>query len=94
MSLVTSIAYVESIDSFESGLGGILVRLQGICDIGNGDRIETNNDTMFNVESCEFVEDLFDSFTLAWLTLMLPSGPLPVKLEKTLLTMEMIQIWG
>ena len=84
MSLVRSIAYVESIDGFEKGLGGILVRLQGVCDIANGDRVETSNETMFRVESCEHVDDLFDSFTLVSVTLMLPSGPLPVRLEKTL----------
>ena len=85
MSLTKSNAYVESIDGFEQGLGGILIRLQGVCDVWKDDRIETPNGTMYHVESFEAVEDLFESYTLVWITVMLPSGPLPVKLDESLL---------
>ena len=88
MSLIKSNAYVESIDGFEQGLGGILIRLSGICDVWQDDRIETPNGTMYHVESFEEVDDLFDSYTLVWVTVMIPSGPIPIRLEESLLNQK------
>jgi len=66
------------------GLGDIQIIIDGLVDIYKGDRIETESGTMFHVEKYEYVEDLFEDFTIAWLTVTLGNTPLPVKIDKEL----------